>query len=127
MSKTEPLFPDGDIPSTDLGKYQEWLAENAKYPEGVTYPVGGMCAESGELLNDLIRIQRKNHRLDVKVEDLGVETWLKFVDEGGDVLAYLVMFCKEMGIDLSQLAAYNKAKLTRKMVSGGFYRTEVGG
>ena len=113
------------LPPLSTSEFEEWVRASAKYPEGLTYPVGGLNAEAGEVQNDLTRMQRKHHRTDIHLSDLDEKTRLKFIDEGGDVLNYLAMLANELGVTLEQMAAYNKAKLTAAMAKGDFYRTEV--
>jgi len=102
----------------DFNRYQERALETAKFPEKewLAYLSLGLVGEAGEIANKVKKIFRdKNGEIDI-------ETISKLVDEMGDVLWYMAILSKHLGVDLNDVAKLNILKLedryNRKVIHG---------
>jgi len=102
-----------------LNEYQMIARKTAIYPEindNLTYPLLGLCGESGELANKVKKIYR---------DDFGILTGNMrndLIEELGDVLWYAANIASELEIDLNSVAKLNLNKLhdreTRGVIQG---------
>jgi len=97
-------------------KYQNFTDETAMYPgagEGnYTYPILGLCGESGEVAEHAKRIIRDDYG------DLTLERRMKILYELGDVLWYVTRTAKEIGFSLEAVAIHNMDKLSKRKADG---------
>lgn len=73
----------------------------------------GLCGESGEVA-DIVKKWLFHHKMDRPLDKD------KLSDELGDVLWYICMTCDALGLDLSEIAAHNIAKLRARHGESGF-------
>lgn len=95
---------------TELEEYQEFVKSSRKQNDKeyfVTYPVIGMCAEAGEVLE----IIQKGIRKDQMDWENQVD---KFRDELGDVIWYLACVCNDLGITIDEVIEHNIDKLRKR-------------
>lgn len=95
-------------------EYQEQAMSTAIYGLGsaVSYPILGLCGESGELANKYKKVLR---------DDSGVITPEKNValrDELGDVLWYAAAIARDLGTNLEDIAIMNITKLQARRTLG---------
>jgi NTP pyrophosphatase (non-canonical NTP hydrolase) len=99
----------------DFNEYQSLAVGVAIYPnrgENLTYPVLGLCGESGEVAEKVKKIQRDdNGKLSEEKRDL-----LK--KELGDVIWYVAACCSELQLDMEDVAQSNIDKLYDRKVRG---------
>lgn len=91
--------------------YQLAAAATALYPRrfaNLEYPTLGLAGEAGEVANIVKKIQRDNDGV------ITEEVRAKLKDELGDVLWYISACSDELGLTLSDVAAYNVDKLARR-------------
>jgi NTP pyrophosphatase (non-canonical NTP hydrolase) len=92
-------------------EYQAAASTTAHYPrrlQNLEYPTLGLAGEAGEVANIVKKIQRDHDGI------LNDEIRAKLMDELGDVLWYISACADELGISLSEIAAYNVNKLARR-------------
>ena len=98
-----------------LADYQQRSRATAVYPgagDNLLYPTLGLCGEAGEVAEKVKKMIR---------DDGGVLTDARRValaKELGDVLWYLAQLATEAGLDLSQIASENLAKLLSRQERG---------
>jgi NTP pyrophosphatase (non-canonical NTP hydrolase) len=117
----------------DLDEYQKRAEETAIYPDKIflrdtytsgaaafeermswIYPVLGLAGEVGELANKLKKIIRDyDGRID---DESGIIPWAK--NELGDILWYIAMIAKELGLSLNAIAGDNLIKLAKRAEEG---------
>ncbi|MBK9164746.1 MAG: nucleoside triphosphate pyrophosphohydrolase family protein [Acidobacteria bacterium] len=92
-------------------EYQSAASKTALYPrrlENLEYPTLGLAGEAGEVANVVKKIQRDHGGV------LNDDTRAKLKDELGDVLWYISACADELGLTLSEVAAYNVDKLAKR-------------
>lgn len=89
--------------------YQKEAARTAIYkPEhAVLYPALGLAGEAGEVANKVKKILR-----DDKFDRDAI------AKEIGDVLWYIAALCRDLNVDMAQLAHDNLAKLRKRQEAG---------
>jgi len=89
--------------------YQDMAAETAIYKSEhqVIYPALGLAAEAGEVANKVKKILR-----DGKFDRNAI------ADEVGDCLWYIAALCRDLNVDLKELATNNLRKLHDRKVRG---------
>ena len=91
----------------DIGfdHYQNIAATTAIYPASVQilYPTLGLAGEAGEVANKVKKIVR-----DGKLDKEGIASEL------GDCLWYIAAVCRDLGINMGDVAADNLAKLAKR-------------
>lgn len=101
--------------SLTLNKYQVDSFDTALYPDkgtNLTYPVLGLCGESGEVADKL----KKMHRDDGG--ELTLERREGLIGELGDVLWYLSACATELNVTLEEVAQGNLDKLRSRLKRG---------
>ena len=91
-----------DYISMEMDDYQNKAADTAIYkPEhAVIYPALGLAAEAGEVANKVKKILRD-----------GTFNKEAIADEVGDVLWYIAALCRDLNVNMSELAYKNLQKL----------------
>lgn len=98
----------------ELNEYQKLAAETAIYSReySVMYPALGLSAETGELNNVIKKVMRDNNGY------MDEEFVNKAKSELGDVLWYVAALCKDLGLDLDDVAKSNLEKLAKRKERG---------
>tara|TARA_R110000764_G_scaffold3101_3_gene13084 strand:+ start:189 stop:551 length:363 start_codon:yes stop_codon:yes gene_type:complete len=88
-----------------LKEYQSAAALTAIYPASVQvlYPTLGLTGEAGEVANKVKKIVR-----DGKLDRDGIAS------EIGDCMWYIALLCKDLGLNMGDVAADNLAKLKKR-------------
>ena len=86
----------------DVNVYQDRAVATAIYPEThkITYPALGMAGEAGEVANKVKKIIR-----DGKMDKA------ELAAEVGDCLWYIAALCRDLNLDMGELAKSNLEKL----------------
>lgn len=86
----------------NFNSYQDMASETAVYKaeHQVIYPALGLSAEAGEVANKVKKILR-----DGKFDRAAI------ADEVGDCLWYIAALCRDLNIDMAELAKNNLRKL----------------
>ena len=94
-----------------FNKYQQLAAKTAVYPEQykVSYPTLGLAGEAGEVCEKIKRIYRDD---DGKLTD---ERRDEIAKELGDVLWYLAILARDIGLPFEKVAVGNIEKLFKRM------------
>lgn len=92
-----------------LSSYQKVAASTAIYPtqHAITYPALGLAGEAGEVANKVKKIIRDG-KLDKSA--LGAEI--------GDCLWYIAALCRDLNLDLGDIAKANLEKLQDRKARG---------
>lgn len=92
-----------------MNEYQDMAAATAIYKteHQVIYPALGLAAEAGEVANKVKKILR-----DGKFDREAI------ADEIGDCLWYIAALCRDLNVDLSEVARNNLAKLKDRKERG---------
>ncbi len=92
-----------------LNEYQEMAASTAIYKveHQVIYPALGLAAEAGEVANKVKKILR-----DGSFDREGIS------DEIGDCLWYIAALCRDLNVDMSDIARNNLKKLKDRQERG---------
>ena len=92
-----------------LSSYQKVAASTAIYPtqHAITYPALGLAAEAGEVANKVKKILR-----DKNFDRSGI------ADELGDCLWYIAALCRDLNIEMSEVAQGNLKKLKDRQDRG---------
>lgn len=95
-----------------LNDYQTAALRTSRGPDGTLPPLWylalGMAGEAGEVANLVKKFERHGKPFDADA----------VVDELGDVLWYVAVAAVRCGVDLSEVAARNVAKLRRRYPDG---------
>ena len=94
-----------------FNKYQQLAAKTAVYPEQykVSYPTLGLAGEAGEVCEKIKRIYRDD---DGKLTE---ERRAEISKELGDVLWYLAILARDVGLPFEKIAHENLQKLFKRM------------
>ena len=100
--------------SKSLSSYQKSAKSFALYPEDmkVIYPSLGLCGECGEVAEKIKKVIRDNDGIFEQKEKNEIKKEL------GDVLWYLANLSSDLGLNLSDIAAINLAKLKDRKKRG---------
>ncbi len=98
-----------DISDMGFDFYQEAASDTAIYKveHQVIYPALGLAAEAGEVANKVKKILR-----DGSFDREGIS------DEIGDCLWYIAALCRDLNVDLSDIARNNLKKLKDRQERG---------
>lgn len=92
-----------------LSSYQKVAASTAIYPtqHAITYPALGLAGEAGEVANKVKKIIR-----DGKLDKFALGA------EIGDCLWYIAALCRDLNLDLGEIAKANLEKLQDRKARG---------
>ena len=95
--------------SNMMNDYQRAAASTAIYPStaAVTYPALGLAGEAGEVANKVKKIMRD-----------GVFNREAIADEVGDCLWYIAALCRDLNVDMQDVAIKNLKKLRDRQRRG---------
>jgi NTP pyrophosphatase (non-canonical NTP hydrolase) len=102
----------------EFKEYQTKAIVTAKYPDNlkVLYPALGLAGETGEVCEKIKKVFRDGNG------EFTADKVVEIQKELGDVLWYISALCKDLGIELEDVAQGNLAKLysrlERKMIHG---------
>ena len=93
----------------DMDKYQQQAATTAIYDQkhAIIYPALGLAAEAGEVANKVKKILRD-----------GNFNREAIADEVGDCLWYIAALCRDLNVDMKELAKNNLRKLHDRKLRG---------
>ncbi|UAW59125.1 nucleoside triphosphate pyrophosphohydrolase [Roseobacter phage CRP-345] len=102
-------YMENKYESLDFRSYQDMAAETAVYKaeHQVIYPALGLAAEAGEVANKVKKILR-----DGKFDRNAI------ADEVGDCLWYIAALCRDLNVDMKELAKDNLRKLHDRKARG---------
>lgn len=124
MSRDVYPFDSRPVPGLgDFGDDEEWIEfddyqraaqRTAQYPKemGLYYTALGLASEAGEFAGKVKKVMRDSGGV------LTQEAKDALVAEGGDVLWYVAMAMKELGVPLSRVARLNLEKLASRKQRG---------
>jgi NTP pyrophosphatase (non-canonical NTP hydrolase) len=95
-------YYQGDYINMEMNDYQEQAAQTAIYKaeHAVIYPALGLAAEAGEVANKVKKILRD-----------GTFNREAIADEVGDCLWYIAALCRDLNVNMADLAKNNLQKL----------------
>tara|TARA_Y100000992_G_C21187961_1_gene454157 strand:- start:229 stop:561 length:333 start_codon:yes stop_codon:yes gene_type:complete len=95
--------------NVDFKSYQDMASETAVYKteHAVIYPALGLAAEAGEVANKVKKILRD-----------GNFNREAIADEVGDCLWYIAALCRDLNVDMKELAKNNLRKLHDRKLRG---------
>ena len=95
--------------TVDFKSYQDMASETAVYKteHAVIYPALGLAAEAGEVANKVKKILRD-----------GNFNREAIADEVGDCLWYIAALCRDLNVDMKELAKNNLRKLHDRKLRG---------
>ena len=95
--------------NVDFKSYQDMASDTAVYKaeHAVIYPALGLAAEAGEVANKVKKILRD-----------GNFNREAIADEVGDCLWYIAALCRDLNVDLSEVARNNLSKLRDRKERG---------
>tara|TARA_Y100001972_G_C7574377_1_gene288256 strand:+ start:363 stop:695 length:333 start_codon:yes stop_codon:yes gene_type:complete len=95
--------------NVDFKSYQDMASETAVYKteHSVIYPALGLAAEAGEVANKVKKILRDGNFNREAISD-----------EVGDCLWYIAALCRDLNVDMKELAKNNLRKLHDRKLRG---------
>ena len=102
-------FMEHKYENVDFKSYQDMASETAVYKteHSVIYPALGLAAEAGEVANKVEKILRD-----------GNFNREAIADEVGDCLWYIAALCRDLNVDMKELAKNNLRKLHDRKARG---------
>ena len=102
-------FMEHKYENVDFKSYQDMASETAVYKteHAVIYPALGLAAEAGEVANKVKKILRD-----------GNFNREAIADEVGDCLWYIAALCRDLNVDMKELAKNNLRKLHDRKLRG---------
>jgi NTP pyrophosphatase (non-canonical NTP hydrolase) len=102
-------YMESKYENLDFRSYQDMASETAIYKaeHQVIYPALGLAAEAGEVANKVKKILR-----DGKFDRSAI------ADEVGDCLWYIAALCRDLNVDMKELAKGNLRKLHDRKARG---------
>mgnify|MGYP001983236456 CR=1 FL=1 len=102
-------FMEHKYENVDFKSYQDMASETAVYKteHAVIYPALGLAAEAGEVANKVKKIMR-----DGKLDREAI------ADEIGDCLWYIAALCRDLNVDMENVAYSNLEKLHGRQKRG---------
>jgi len=102
-------FMEHKYENVDFKSYQDMASETAVYKteHSVIYPALGLAAEAGEVANKVKKILRD-----------GNFNREAIADEVGDCLWYIAALCRDLNVDMKELAKNNLRKLHDRKLRG---------
>lgn len=93
----------------DMDEYQKAAAATAQYQNNF-YPIASLMVESAELADIFIKPKLRGDDKEIDRDQV--------ISEAGDVLWNLAMLLRDQGVDFSEVAVYNIAKLQSRSERG---------
>jgi len=100
-------FADMQSPIMDMGYYQQEAVKTAIYKDSIIYPALGLGNEAGEVQGKIKKMLRD-----------GTFDKDAIAAEIGDVLWYIAALCRDLEIDMAEVALKNLAKLKSRQERG---------
>ncbi len=100
-------FSDMQSPIMDMGYYQQEAVKTAIYSDPIIYPALGLGNEAGEVQGKIKKMLRDDT---FNKEDIAAEI--------GDVLWYIAALCRDLNVDMKDLAKNNLRKLHDRKLRG---------
>ena len=100
LEKDAINFMEGKYHMSDFNAYQRSAATTAIYTDKVVYPALGLVGEAGEVANKVKKIIR-----DGKMDKAALAA------EIGDCLWYIAALCRDLNVDMGEVAKSNLDKL----------------
>jgi NTP pyrophosphatase (non-canonical NTP hydrolase) len=100
-------FADMQSPIMDMGYYQQEAVKTAIYKDSIIYPALGLGNEAGEVQGKIKKMLRD-----------GTFDKDAIAAEIGDVLWYIAALCRDLEIDMAEVAVKNLAKLKSRQERG---------
>ena len=100
-------FSDMQSPIMDMGYYQQEAVKTAIYADHIIYPALGLGNEAGEVQGKIKKMLRD-----------GAFDKDAIAAEIGDVLWYIAALCRDLEIDMAEVAVKNLAKLKSRQERG---------
>ena len=102
-------FMEHKYEKVDFKSYQDMASETAVYKtdHALIYPALGLAAEAGEVANKVKKILRD-----------GNFNREAIADEVGDCLWYIAALCRDLNVDMKDLAKNNLRKLHDRKLRG---------
>jgi len=96
-------------PWISMNEYSQMASKTAIYKQehAVIYPALGLAAEAGEVANKVKKIMRD-----------GTFNRETIADEVGDCLWYIAALCRDLNVDMTELAKNNLRKLHDRKARG---------
>lgn len=103
-----------DLENMNLADYQKIAVNTAIYGKGhaITYPALGLGNEAGEVLGKIKKVLRDNDGI------FDSNSVMNIKSEIGDVLWYMAALCRDLGINLQDVAIGNIRKLIDRKERG---------
>ena len=98
-----------------LNEYQDAARKTAIYPNigsNPTYPVLGLCGETGEIAEKMKKASRDEGGV------ISETRRTEMIKEVGDVMWYIASLASELGVTLDEVAQANVAKLASRQNRG---------
>jgi NTP pyrophosphatase (non-canonical NTP hydrolase) len=100
-------FADMQSPIMDMGYYQKEAVKTAIYTDPIIYPALGLGNEAGEVQGKIKKMLRDDT---FNKEDIAAEI--------GDVLWYIAALCRDLEVNMDDVATGNLAKLKSRKERG---------
>jgi NTP pyrophosphatase (non-canonical NTP hydrolase) len=100
-------FADMQSPIMDMGYYQQEAVKTAIYKDAIIYPALGLGNEAGEVQGKIKKMLRD-----------GTFNKDAIAAEIGDVLWYIAALCRDLEIDMAEVALKNLSKLKSRQERG---------
>ena len=100
-------FADMQSPIMDMGYYQQEAVKTAIYTDPIIYPALGLGNEAGEVQGKIKKMLRD-----------GTFNKDAIAAEIGDVLWYIAALCRDLNVDMKDLAKNNLRKLHDRKLRG---------
>ena len=100
-------FADMQSPVMDMGYYQQEAVKTAIYADPIIYPALGLGNEAGEVQGKIKKMLRD-----------GTFNKDAIAAEIGDVLWYIAALCRDLEVDMAEVALKNLAKLKSRQERG---------
>ena len=109
LEEEDKQYMEQKYENLNFKSYQDMAAETAIYKSEhqVIYPALGLAAEAGEVANKVKKILR-----DGKFDRNAI------ADEVGDCLWYIAALCRDLNVDMKELAKNNLRKLHDRKIRG---------
>lgn len=101
-----------------MNDYQADAAQFAIYRWKIVYPALGLANEAGEVLGKIKKLIRDHDLTFGPEQKLSDKDRAAIADELGDVLWYVAILARDLGVSLNEVAHINTEKLTSRQKRG---------